>query len=107
MGWTFETRKQSKQEFMLELDYDIQRYYNIIEKSVKTKRIWYILQHKQTNEKFIIVYLIDSDKGCWGYKEISEHMSPCYYDCPKNWLQKQPNIPNEYSRDWRKQVLSY
>ena len=38
----------------------------------------------------------------FGYKDMSEDMGPCYYDCPKRILDLLSPTDNEYALNWRR-----
>jgi len=62
-------------------------------------------------EKFIACILlqksVERHEGhktvSWGYKDMSESMGPCYYTCPKSYLEDVP-VANE---SWRQKVKDY
>jgi len=67
---------------------------------------------KETGEtdRFIYLALIGNDGGYgWGYKEMTEHMGPNYYNCPLSFLNECPPPPPEDDKDgmaadWREGV---
>lgn len=51
----------------------------------------------------IVLYLLASNKGMVGYKDMTEAMEPYYYDCPPALLELAPATAPE----WREKVLAY
>lgn len=50
-------------------------------------------------KKFIACYLMDSDKGMHGYKDMEESMGPYFYSCPLAYLDMVPEVTNQEWRD--------
>ena len=50
-----------------------------------------------------VVFLTQVEKGMFYYKDMSETMGPCYYDCPESILKKLSPTDNEYANEWREQ----
>jgi hypothetical protein len=44
----------------------------------------------------IVVCLIESENGDWGYKDMSEEEGPYYYGCPLNYLALAPETNSEW-----------
>lgn len=98
MGWLYNTRPQSKQDFVKEL---LQRNFNpnydvhLLEHSLRGNQLWTLVQPGK-EDPVIVLYLLACDKGCWGYKDMDESMGPYYYDCPISWFDRAPE-----PRGWR------
>lgn len=77
-------------------------YYAAV-KSLK-KRVNKTIIDIPTNEQevFATVILTGVDKNLFFYKEISENMGPCYYDCPESILNLLSPTDNKYALRWRK-----
>jgi hypothetical protein len=56
-------------------------------------------------ETFAVVFLTQVEKGMFYYKDMSETMGPCYYDCPKSILKKLSPTTNQYALEWRAKCL--
>ena len=113
MGWTFNVHESTKQDFIINLtrNRDNAIYHKV---SVRGNHVWCVYEgfytNKETNErcstgKFIILYLISSNKKCWGYKDISEDMYPAYYDCPKGFIKLVDPIDSQWANEWRMKVF--
>lgn len=102
MGWTFNTRKSTKQEFINELVTTEFFSLEILEYSVKPKHVWMLCKDKKDGHSFVMLCLISKMDGCWGYKDMTGDTLPFIYNCPKSYLQKQSNIVNQNSSDLRK-----
>jgi len=46
------------------------------------------------------------DQG-WGYKDMEESMGPCYYSCPKKYLDMVPLDQAGTNPEWRRMVQAY
>ena len=76
------------------------------------RHVWMLIQptepgysSQHNGGSYISLFKLSSYDGEWGYKPISEHMGPCYYDCPKSLLEEADDAPNEYAKQWRNKVL--
>ena len=112
MGWTFNTTQSSKNDFIRNLTKDknwddgkTPHWLICLTKSLHGNRLWVVWYDKFTFKKHLVLYLLSSQDKCWGYKDISEEMGPCYYDCPKKLIKLLDSPRNEYASEWRKQVL--
>ena len=64
---------------------------------------------KKTGKHYLVMYLINVDSTDFYYKDITDTMGPCYYDCPKSILDLADKLcpcdeqydPNGYGRAWR------
>lgn len=50
-----------------------------------------------------VVFRTHVKDGFFYYKDMSETMGPCYYDCPESILKKLSPIESEYANAWREQ----
>ena len=107
MGWYFDAFPSTKEDFIKNIIEGYPDYIKVIDKSIRGNHLWILYEDgNNNNERYIVLYLLSSQKKCWGYKPISEEMGPSYWDCPKRFLKLQPNIRNEYSKIWREEVLN-
>jgi len=102
MGWTFNTAPKPKATFVAECIAELNRYYNVIESSVRGDNLWMIVEKFQ-EDPIILLYLLDKQDGCWGYKSIAEVENPFYFSCPLSYLAKVP-VKNQV---WRDQVREF
>lgn len=110
MGWSFAcSRSFGKKELVAELR-DPVRFANqeLLQSSVVGNHHWYLARDKESGRTWIGVDLLQSggkDEG-WGYKSMSEHCGPCYYDCPLSFL-AQASEATGYAADWREKVRAH
>lgn len=48
-----------------------------------------------------IVFLTSVEKGMFYYKDMSEDMGPCYYDCPETILKLLSETDSKWALEWR------
>ena len=110
MGWLF-TQGSSKSDIIRKLtatEENETRRWETLTHSVRGNVLWAVVEitHKQeqTNKRYIVCYLLRSDKGYgWGYKDMDESMFPYYFSCPLKYLAMVP-VANA---DWRAEVQKY
>lgn len=95
MGWNCNTYKQTKKQFTDEIKSQVGNA--LLNYKVVDKEMWCLVKESDDDFPVIIVYLLDSNKGCWQSKKISESEGPYYYNCPNSILDKAP-VQN---KDWR------
>jgi len=71
--------------------------------------LWSVVEwtDKSENKVTNVIHcdLLGLDRGFgWGYKDMSEGMSPYYYTCPLKYLDLTPEVASE---TWRKRVRAY
>lgn len=114
MGWSFK-QGQTKAELIAQR---VERQENefgtweTVAYSVKGNHLWKAkhFYNKETgiHDKYIALDLISSDKGYgYGYKDLTEHEGPHYYDCPLKYLDIIPEPQDQCSIEWRKKVREY
>lgn len=59
-------------------------------------------EYSENVGKYIGCDLLKFSNG-WGYKDMEESVGPCYYTCPKSYLEMVP-VKNQ---EWRDQVMAY
>lgn len=69
---------------------------------------WAALQDK-SGAKFIFLALMKGGgkNSGWGYKDMTEHCGPYYYDCPLSLLEMTDEPTGESAIAWRKKVREY
>lgn len=111
MGWDghyAEHWKNGKPDVMAEFmdrykDFGGQQSPCEVVKAVKVGSVIYsAVRDKKTDEVFGVVSLTSIDKGYVLFKEMSEDMLPCYYDCPKSVLNLLSETKETNALEWRK-----
>lgn len=66
---------------------------------------YYIKMTNQVNgTKLIMLVLVKEEDNEVYWKEITESMGPCYYNCPVSWFNEVPD-PGSYATSWRQKCL--
>ena len=93
MGWTFgyETKPELKARLTA----------RALHHRTVGNHLWTVEEFEGT--PFIALYLLRTERGRAGYKDMTESMHPYYYDCPLSLLDKAPAA----SKEWRDKVLCY
>lgn len=63
-------------------------------------------EHYKKGFRWILCVLMDNELGHWGYKDMCESISPCYYSCPIEYFDLAPP-DGEFSIKWREEVKAY
>jgi len=106
MGATFYSAYNSPQTYEQEKK-EIERIYsngdrNEILQTSKVGRIWYLaVKVIDSGEVFAGVCITYRSKGEWGYKSMTEHSWPYYYDAPQSLLNKLTVTDSEDALKWR------
>lgn len=114
MSWTFLHNAPDKRQ-VIETCTKGSDKLKCIMKAVHGNHLWTVWQDSVTKNKSIVLFLLGKDHGCWGYKDITEHMGPSYYDCPLSFFDEvpepesnsAPTCPFVYSVSWREKVRAY
>lgn len=110
MGWLFEHHDSGRENFLKRLT-DKTHFcedYTPIKSRVVGNHVWQAIRHEPTGEVFIHLDLITKQRdGGWGYKGMSEHMGPYFYDCPLSLLKLCTEPSNENAKAWREKVRAY
>jgi hypothetical protein len=112
MGWSYNTRKQSKESFVHEIIMGFSNNALVLAHSVRGNNLWVLVKPSDA-DPIICLFLMSSDKGCWGYKSMDESMGPYYYNCPLTFLDRSPephgcNINHmDSGRTWRDYVRDH
>jgi hypothetical protein len=109
MGWYFESEKRTKREFANSIINGLEYRFldsKVIAHRLDGKELWLVEQYTSPKtgniESIIVLFLLDSQNGSWGYKCITENMGPYYYKCPVKFLDLAP-VANP---EWRAKVLA-
>jgi hypothetical protein len=103
MGWDFRTSPCTKKEIIDDCIANTLCSMTCLYHVVKGNELWTVWKRHRDNESVIILFLLASREGKWGYKEISEAEHPYYFKCPIGFLGLAP-VTNA---DWRKKVYEY
>jgi hypothetical protein len=108
MGWTYGWSSASELRAHLN---DIRSNGNVtvvMQRATAYGRHVWTLYETKSGERFINLDLLAGNaRSEWGYKDMSEDMGPCYYDCPLELLEAATEPVNEYARAWREKVRAY
>lgn len=118
MGWTF-IRGATKQEVIDEcltrkpFNYVGKSVYDrVLDKSVQGSALWVVFERTITDpatgapaqvERWIALFLLQANQGCYGYKDMDEGAGPYTYSCPLRFLDLAP----EANAEWRENVRAY
>lgn len=112
MGTLWNTYRQSKSEFVNELLAKFEPG-KLLKHSVRGNNLWVLIKHPINDTTIIGLFLMSSQDGCWGYKDMAESDGPFYYDCPLSFLDAAPE-PDGFNlnhggsgRTWRDFVRDY
>lgn len=116
MGWTFRSRPCSKQDYIREVLADYHPHRVVAHRLTSGLHLWSVIEltkpgidpdNMPVGRRFICLDLLDSDRGCWGHKSISECMGPSASDCPLSFLDLAPEASGEWSAEWRERVRQW
>ena len=103
MGWTFPhsttTKARLKEEILS--DYRHHPNWKILKTALVGSCFWMALHSLKTDEKFIVLYLMEKHDGVYGYKDMDETMHPFFYNCPLSLLDLTTSPKNE-ANPWRR-----
>lgn len=102
MGWTFPYSTTTKKRLVDEIlsDYRHHPNWKIIKTALVGSCFWMALHSLKTDEKFIVLYLMEKHDGTYGYKDMDETMHPFFYNCPVSLLDMTTSPKNE-ANPWR------
>ena len=102
MGYLFTSRSKEQLVDSIKRDYP-----TMVEWSLVGNQLWglYPVEVENDNAKkgdlVIILFLLSSSQGEWGYKVMDESAHPYYYACPKKFLKKAVVL----NQGWRDEVM--
>ena len=116
MGWTFSESWQNKKELVAYLR-SAERQgpnYEVLASSVVGNHHWYLAKNLVKGDVIIGLDLMQAGTRAgphrkpsgWGYKDMDESVGPCYHDCPISYLNSVSPPINQYSADWRKELVA-
>lgn len=111
MGWDF-TRGATRADIVREILTDHSPKFTPIAHALKGNVLWTVWQPTPDCEhgpdRIISCHLLrDGGRDGWGYKAMDEHMGPCEYSCPLDYIDRlapETERTSEYSRNWRRKV---
>jgi len=115
MGWLCRTTPCSKSDYLKDLIRDFtndneRNKIEVLAKSIRGNCLWLVCEVtiKATNavSRFIMLALLRSDKGCWGYKDMEESMHPYFYNCPVKYLDMVPEVGCQVWRDKVREIAA-
>lgn len=110
MGWLFEYYDRGRAEYLKRLT-DKSHFaeaFTPIKSRVIGNHVWQAVKHEPTGKVFIHLDLIAKQRnGGWGYKGMSEHMGPYFYDCPLSLLALCTEPTDDAVKDWREKVQKF
>lgn len=89
MGWTYNTRPQSKAAYVDELLREYTSPSTLLKHSLRGSRLWVLIRRGDRAPE-IGLLLLHSMGGYWGHKGMGEADGPFYYDCPLSFLNAAP-----------------
>jgi hypothetical protein len=112
MGTTWNTRPQTKEQFVHEIVTSFGNKTLLLAMYLRGNNFWVLIKPEEGDNEIGLFRLYSKD-GCWGYKDMSESCGPLYYDCPLSFLDRAPE-PNGFNknlldsgRSWRDFVRDY
>jgi hypothetical protein len=107
MGWTFLYNAPEKRHVIEDVTRGSQDL-KCIKQSCNGNHLWTIWERTDTKKRFIALFLLQKSEGNWGYKDITEDMGPCYYDCPLYFLDEVTKENSlAYNENWRARVRKH
>lgn len=106
MGWTFKTTRGTKAEIKNEILASLGAY-SILHRTVGN-HLWVAVRPLgEVEEGCVLLFLLKSSRGCWGYKDMDEGMGPYYYDCPESVIAAAGPTTKPLALAWRAKVREY
>ena len=102
MGWTFFTETMTKAEFLTRIRQDL-RPYRILQEKVTAEAVYFLVKTAD-KPSFIAVFLTEKHDGEWGYKDMTEHSYPYFYDCPLSMIDAADPPEGDSAKEWRETV---
>lgn len=120
MGWSYNTVPGGFKDLIAELTHDWHSQLNNYRCVAKCFRgnvrhsgnLWALIERSPRSSeglpyrKFIALFLLKCQGGCWGWKSMDEDWGPCEDNCPISYVKEASPPETEHSVDWRKRVVS-
>ncbi len=114
MGWTYNTIKQTRKEYIEEFISDLQYKLNtktdlyLDGYSIRNNEIWVSWANHNLKVMYLILFKIECYKGTWGNKAIDITMGPYSISIPPKKFLKYPlffknKIAEEYIEEYKSQ----
>lgn len=116
MGWLCDTYPRSKADFIRSRFQDFAPAAEVIAHHCVTRTLWMVLEVKDNSKhytrwpvghRFLLLDLVECEKGCWGYKDMDETCGPYESDCPLRFLDMVPQPEGQYVADFRQRVRDF
>jgi hypothetical protein len=111
MGWTGQNDwlKPSDVRRNIERTWKDSENWNLAKIASKAfgRRVWLLIENKQTLRKEVVLYLVDKMGDCYGYKDMHEDMGPFFWDCPVAFLTLASAPQTDTAAEWRAKVRTY
>jgi hypothetical protein len=105
MGWTSSSEWNTREKivkYVSGLEYWNPAKAEVLDFCVRKDAVYLLVTDLSTNKNEIFVTLIQEDSvNKFGYKPLSEHCHPLYYDCPERIL-KLSDSDSVLALEWRK-----
>jgi len=112
MGWSsFHMNKGETKNWFIN-EWESTGKHKVLDCAIVSRSVIYgAIKFLETGEVFCAVFLIRYGKGYYNFsvKEMTEHVGPCAYDCPKRIFKLLTELndaddQNGWAREWRKKV---
>lgn len=109
MGWLYGHDTRESLVRHLSNPARISAGFTLLKTRIVGARMWQLIRKEDTGERFIHLNLMQGRNGPygWGYKDMSEHSGPYYYDCPLSLIDEATAPANDTAREWREKVRAY
>jgi hypothetical protein len=116
MGWTgthydgYIRTAKDKKTAMDEIYNGYKDWGKVLKSSIVNNVYYAAIHHYKTNSVFATVVLLSIDNSDYfnlNYKDMSEDMGPCYYDCPITILNLLTKTESDYAKEWRKKCREH
>jgi len=104
LEWTSELAKEFSLEKFHKDGYEIIKFWFHKPISFEEHNELYLVMNHPNNYHFLMVVLVDIIDEEIFWKEMPISIGPCYYNCPKHFLETLPEPSNNFERNWRNQL---
>ena len=82
-----------------------------VAKALRGNYLWAVQERYTPSGDFsfrhIMLYMLSTNDGSWGYKPIPEGHGPSYYTCPLKYLEMTKAYTKYHNNKWRGKVREY
>lgn len=104
MGWTFSPSWRTKEAVVAELLGD--GYHKTIAHRLVGHSLWCVKEGPKDG-RYIALFLLQSSRHGWGYKDMDESCHPYYYNCPLSFLALRTCKTGKYAAEWLAKVYEF